>query len=85
MVFPNATPVALWGFHATAAAIRSKPLRRMPISAAIIDLVQARRRFGYRRIHDMLRPVFPGINHKRIYRLYIDANMAVRKRKMNRP
>ena len=51
------------------------------ISAAIIDLAQARRRFGYRRIHDMLRPVFPGINHKRIYRLYSNANLAVRERK----
>jgi len=51
------------------------------IGAAIIDLAQARRRFGYRRIHDLLRPVFPGINHKRIYRLYSNANLAVRKRK----
>lgn len=51
------------------------------ISAAIVDLAQARRRFGYRRIHDMLRPVFPGINHKRVYRLYSNANLAVRKRK----
>ncbi len=51
------------------------------ISAAIVDLAQARRRFGYRRIHDLLRPVFPGINHKRVYRLYSNANLAVRKRK----
>jgi hypothetical protein len=51
------------------------------ISVAIIDLAQARRRFGYRRIHDMLRPVFPGINHKRVYRLYSVANLAVRKRR----
>ena len=28
-----------------------------------------------------LRPHFPGVNHKRIYRLYIAANLAVRKRK----
>jgi putative transposase len=51
------------------------------INAAIVDLAQARRRFGYRRIHDMLRPVFPGINHKRVYRLYSNANLAVKKRK----
>lgn len=51
------------------------------ISAAIVDLAQARRRFGYRRIHDLLRPVFPGINHKRVYRLYSNANLPVRKRK----
>ena len=51
------------------------------LSAAIIDIAQARRRFGYRRIHDLLRPAFPQINHKRVYRLYSAANLAVRKRK----
>ena len=29
----------------------------------------------------MLRPEFPGVNHKRDYRLYIQANPAVRRRK----
>ena len=51
------------------------------LSAAIIDIAQMRRRFGYRRIHDLLRPKFPQVNHKRIYRLYSEANLAVRKRK----
>ena len=45
-----------------------------------------RRRFGYRRIHDMLRQQFPGVNHKRIYRLYRQANLTVKKRrKVKRP
>lgn len=45
-----------------------------------------RRRFGYRRIHDMLRYQFPGVNHKRIYRLYRLANLTVKKRhKVKRP
>ena len=51
------------------------------LRAAIINIAQARRRFGYRRIHDLLRPEFPDVNHKRIYRLYSAANLAVRKRK----
>ena len=51
------------------------------LSAAIIELAQARRRFGYRRIHDLLRPEYPGVNHKRVYRLYSVAKLAVRKRK----
>ena len=29
----------------------------------------------------MLRPEFPGVNHKRVYRLYSQANLAVRRRK----
>ena len=56
------------------------------LSARIIEIAQVRRRFGYRRIHDMLRPQFPGVNHKRVYRLYSAANLTVRKRrKAKRP
>ena len=51
------------------------------LSARIVDIAHARRRFGYRRIHDLIRPEFPGVNHKRVYRLYKDANLAVRRRK----
>jgi putative transposase len=51
------------------------------LSAAIVDLAQVRRRFGYRRIHDLLRPRFPGVNHKRVYRLYSEAKLSVRKRR----
>jgi putative transposase len=51
------------------------------LSAAIVEIAQARRRFGYRRIHDLLRQAFSNVNHKRIYRLYSEADLAVRKRK----
>lgn len=51
------------------------------LSARIIELAQARRRFGYRRLHDLLRPEFPTVNHKKVYRLYREANLAVRRRK----
>jgi putative transposase len=51
------------------------------LSGKIVEIAQLRRRFGYRRIHDMLRPEFPGVNHKRVYRLYSQANLAVRRRK----
>ena len=52
----------------------------------IVEIAHARRRFGYRRIHDLLRPEHPGINHKRVYRLYKAADLAVRKRrKAKRP
>lgn len=51
------------------------------LSARIVELAHERRRFGYRRIHDLLRPEFSGVNHKRVYRLYRDANLAVRRRR----
>ena len=47
----------------------------------IVDIAHVRRRFGYRRIHDLLRQEFPRVNHKRVYRLYKNANLAVRRRK----
>lgn len=47
----------------------------------IVEFVHVRRRFGYRRILDLLRPKFPGLNHKRMYCLYGQANLAVRRRK----
>lgn len=51
------------------------------LSARIVELAQQRRRFGYRRLYDLLRPEFPDVNHKKIYRLYCEANLAVRRRK----
>ncbi|XQA69414.1 IS3 family transposase [Xanthomonas sacchari] len=51
------------------------------LSARLVELAQARRRFGYRRLHDLLRPEFPQVNHKRIYRLYREAKLSVRRRK----
>lgn len=51
------------------------------LSAKIVEIAQVRRRFGYRRIHDLLRRQFPGVDHKRVYRLYSQAQLAVSKRK----
>ena len=64
-------------------------MRRTPIEAVettvlkarIVDLAHARRRFGYRRIHDLLRREGVHANHKRIYRLYRESGLAVRKRR----
>lgn len=51
------------------------------LQGKIVEIAHVRRRFGYRRIRDLLRPQFPGVNHKRVYRLYSEARLAVRKRK----
>jgi transposase InsO family protein len=56
------------------------------LSEAIKTIALERRRFGYRRVHDLLRTAHPGVNHKRVYRLYRAADPAVRKRaKSKRP
>ena len=51
------------------------------LKARIIDLAHARRRFGYRRIHDLLRREGVHTNHKRVYRLYREAALSVRRRR----
>lgn len=56
------------------------------LSARLIELAQVRRRFGYRRLHDLLKPEFPTVNHKKVYRLYQEAKLSVRRRrKAKRP
>ena len=43
-------------------------------------LAQERRRFGYRRLHVLLRREGQVVNHKRLYRLYREERLMVRKR-----
>ena len=46
-----------------------------------MEIAHERRRFGYRRIHDLLCSEFLGVNHKQVYRLYREAKLAVRRRR----
>ena len=56
------------------------------LSARIVELAYERRRFGDRRIHDLLALEGRQVNHKRVWRLYKQANLSVRKRrKVKRP
>jgi putative transposase len=54
------------------------------LKARIVQLATERRRFGYRRIHALVAREGIRANHKRIYRLYTQANLAVRRRKKRR-
>jgi len=53
----------------------------MVLSARIVELAHERRRFGYRRIHDLITREGHTVNHKRVWRLYRENNLAVRKRR----
>ena len=57
---------------------------RRPADAAIRDrlreLASERRRFGYRRLHILLRREGIEVNHKKLYRLYKEERLTVRKR-----
>lgn len=51
------------------------------LQGRIVELAQERRRFGYRRIHALLRREGRHANHKRVFRLYQGAGLSVRRRK----
>lgn len=49
--------------------------------AHIVQTAHDQRRWGYRMIHDVLRPQYPIINHKRLYRIYTAEALSIRKLK----
>lgn len=64
-------------------APRANPMNEA-MQARMIELAAERRRFGYRRIHVLLRREGHQANHKRVFRLYQDAKLAVPQRKRRR-
>ena len=50
----------------------------------LTELAAERPRFGYRRLGVLLRREGFGVNHKRVYRLYRDARLAVRQKRRRR-
>ena len=48
------------------------------------DLAAERRRFGYRRLHVLLRREGWRVNHKAVHRIYVEEGLQVRKRKRKR-
>jgi putative transposase len=51
-----------------------------PLKEKIISLAHERKRFGYRRIHILLKREGLQVNHKRVYRLYSESGLKVKKR-----
>lgn len=45
------------------------------------ELAEQRRRFGYKRLHVLLRREGWAVNHKRVYRIYVEEKLTVRKRR----
>jgi putative transposase len=44
------------------------------------EIANARRRFGYRRLHLLLRRDGVAVNHKKLFRLYREERLTVRRR-----
>lgn len=45
------------------------------LAQRLVELASERRRFGYRRLHVLLRREGVSVNHKRIWRLYREAGL----------
>jgi putative transposase len=55
-----------------------RPHRDAPVRARLRELAAARPRFGYQRLHLLLRREGLMVNHKRVYRLYREERLLVR-------
>src|SRR5512147_935299 len=56
-----------------------RPLRDVPIRERLKELAKLRPRFGYKRLHVLLRREGHVVNHKRVYRLYREERLMVRR------
>jgi putative transposase len=63
---------------------RSRRPDSAPLRARIEEIAAVKRRYGYRRVYLRLRREGWEVNRKRVYRLYHDAGLAVRRRKRKR-
>lgn len=74
----------LVGISRSLYAYRSRRPDSAPLRQRICDLALQKRRYGYRRIHVLLRREGWTVNRKRTYRLYREEGLAVRRRKRKR-
>ena len=68
------------GLQAKTYRYASRRSDHAPIRQRLLELAQQRRRFGYRRLHLLLRREGVILNHKKLYRLYREERLMVRKR-----
>ena len=62
----------------------SRPDRNVELREALLELAQQKPRYGYRRLHAVLCRRGHEVNVKRVYRLYSEAGLAVRRRRRKR-
>jgi len=52
-----------------------------PLRTRLVELAREKPRFGYRRLHILLRRRGEGVNHKRLHRVYREAGLSLRRKK----
>jgi len=74
----------LLGISRSLYGYRSRRSPALELKSRIAELAVQKRRYGYRRIHVLLRREGWSVNRKRTYRLYREQGLMVRKRKRKR-
>jgi len=74
----------LVGISRSLFAYESKRVSDIALAERMKEMAATKRRYGYRRIHVLLRREGWQANHKRVWRLYSQAGLSVRKRKRKR-
>jgi len=59
------------------------PTRRTdePLRTRLVELAREKPRFGYRRLHVLLRRCGEHVNHKRVHRVYREAGLMIQRKK----
>ena len=71
----------LVGLHRSTCRYPARPSRDDELVGKLKELAARRQRFGYRRLTVLLRRQGMVVNHKRVYRVYRDHNLVVRRKK----
>lgn len=70
--------------HLSTARYRARRITHEGVRQRLRELAHERPRFGYRRLGVLLRREYGAINHKRVYRLYHEEQLALRRRRRKR-
>ena len=74
----------LAGFSLSSYQYRCRSHDDEALRARLKGLAAKRRRFGYRRLHVLLRREGWEVNHKKVYRIYVEERLQVRRRRRKR-
>ena len=78
------TACKLLGVERSSYRYEPRPDRNIELREALVKLARQKPRYGYRRLHVLLQRRGHEVNVKRVYRLYLEERLAVRRKKRKR-
>ena len=78
------TACKLLGVERSSYRYEPRPDRNIELREALVKLARQKPRYGYRRLHALLSRRGHEVNVKRVYRLYLEERLSVRRRKRKR-